>query len=230
MVDLALAFYLVFVLPGIQIWKSVRKSEQPARTRMQRYIHSMRMIVLLLAALVFACWWHGHTPTELGLDMPTSGLALWCLIGAALALPAMHFWGVLQSSKMEPARRAAIEEKMRGNQSMPRTREELRVFLILSLFIGFGWEVLYRGFVTLALAPLIGTWGAVAVAAAAYGAGHGYHGPRHLLSSIGMALLFTVAYLLTDSLWWLIVVHVGLPVMGAISYYKILRQIPAKPQ
>ena len=69
------------------------------------------------------------------------------------------------------------------------------------------------------------------VAGISYGCGHGYHGARQLAASMLMALVLTAAYVLSGSLWWLIAIHVALPLMSAASYYKVLAApSPPAPQ
>ena len=230
-VDIALAFYLVIILPAQQLWQSARRKDAPRRTRTERYLSSIRQIAILLAVLVLACWRGGHTAAQLGLGVPASGAALWCLLIPLLALPLLHLVGKRQEARLDAARLAAQHEKIRSNENMPRTPAEMRVFAVLSVFIGAGWEVLYRGFLMLVLAPWLGTWGAVLVAGIAYGCGHGYHGARQLAASMLMALILTAAYVLSGSLWWLIAIHVALPLMSAASYYKVLAApSPPAPQ
>jgi membrane protease YdiL (CAAX protease family) len=73
-------------------------------------------------------------------------------------------------------------------------------------------QLLYRGFLMLVLTP-----GAVILAALAYGAGHGYKSRGQFAGSIVSAFLFTIGYVLTGSLWWLMLLHMGLPLFGLIS-------------
>lgn len=80
-------------------------------------------------------------------------------------------------------------------------------------FIGIGWELLYRGFLLLALAPWLGTWGAVVLAAVAYGAAQGYKSPGQL----------------TGSLWWLMLLHVAMPLTAPLYYFKMMRDEAAVP-
>jgi membrane protease YdiL (CAAX protease family) len=226
MIDLALAFYLVLVLPSQQLWRSIHKSDKPKRSRAQRYLATIRSIGVTLIALVAACWWSGHTASDLGLGVPASGAALWCLLIPILGLPLLHYAGKAREAKMPPEKVAEMYEQVRASDALPRTSGELKLFVVTTLFIGGGWELLYRGFLTLVLTPLVGTWGAVLIAGVAYGAGHGYSNPKQLTLSIVSAILFSVGYVLTGSLWWLIVIHIGIPLMGAISCYKILNQQP----
>ena len=222
MIDIALALYLVFLLPAYQIWKSVHRKEARPRTRSERYLSSIRQIAILLAVLLLACWWHGHAAASLGLALPSSGLALWTLLIPLILLPLMHFIGKRQERKLDAAALAAHQDKIRKNDNIPRTPAEMRLFVVLSFFMGGGWELLYRGFLIMVLSPWLGTWGAVLVSGMSYGCGHGYHGPKQMVASMGMALVLSVAYVLTGSLWWLIIIHIGMPWMGGAAYYKVL--------
>lgn len=228
LLDPALAFYLVLILPGMHLWRSLRPADGPKRPRPQRYLATIRQIALLLLALALVCWWGGHSLPELGLGMPST-VGLWALAAALAILLALHYYGSRQMHKMDPAKRAEAIEKIRHEEGMPRTPEELRLFMLLALCIGAGWELLYRGFLVMALTPWIGIWGAAAVAAVAYGAAHGYRNARQFIGSIAMSLLFTVGYVLTQSLWWLMLLHVGLPLMTAISHLKIRNEETAEP-
>jgi membrane protease YdiL (CAAX protease family) len=224
----ALALYLVLILPGMQLWRSLRPSTGPKRPRPQRYLSSIREIVLLLLALAVVCWWSGYPPAALGLAAP-AGIGLWLLAATAVALLVLYYFGAMRTHKMKPDKRAEAVEKIRHEEGMPRTPEEMRLFAVLVLCIGGGWEVLYRGFLTLALTPWIGVWGAVVVAAVAYGVAHGYQNPKQLILSIVMALLFTTGYVLTNSLWWLMLLHAGLPLITAVSHLKIRSGEAAMP-
>jgi len=229
MIDIALAFYLVFILPGLQLWRSARPTDGPKRPRALRYLSTIREIALLLLVLAAVCWWGGHAPSALGLAAPVSAAARWSLAAAAAVVPVLYFVGKLMEHTMDPAKRAAAEEQILASDRFPRTPAELRLFVVLSLFVGIGWELLYRGFLMLALAPLIGTWGAVVLAAVAYGAAHGYENPRQLANSIASALLFTVGYVLTGSLWWLMLIHIAIPLSIPLYYYKMMRDQKVHP-
>jgi membrane protease YdiL (CAAX protease family) len=223
MIDLALAFYLVLASPAAQLWCSIRQRGAPPRPRTRRYLNTIRTIGLALTALLAACWFNGYTPHDLGLDLPRSGAALWCLLIPAIALPALY---AATRTKTTPEKAAKLRAQAEANDMMPRTRREFTLFLLTTLFIGAGWELLYRGFLTLVLTPYAGVWGAVVIAGLAYGAAHGYHSPGQLAGSMISALLFGAGYVLTGSLWWLIAIHIGLPLVGAISSYHILHQQP----
>ncbi|TFW15650.1 CPBP family intramembrane glutamic endopeptidase [Duganella callida] len=224
MIDLALVLYLVVILPSMRLWRSLQKSITPRRPRVQVYGTAIREIAILLVALLLASWWSGHGAADLGLAPPDSGAALWCLLIPAILLPLLHYAGKLRQRSLNPEQLAADYERLRRDESLPRTKRELNLYLVLSVFLGAGWELLYRGFLLLALTPVMGVWRTVIIAGVAYGAAHGYTSRKQIGASIVSALLFAGGYALTGSLWWLIVLHTGLPAMTAIAYYKIINQ------
>jgi membrane protease YdiL (CAAX protease family) len=91
------------------------------------------------------------------------------------------------------------------------------------VLVSLGWELLYRGFLLMLLTPVTGAATAIILAALAYGIGHGYEKPSQLIGSIVSAFLFTLAFYYTQSLWWLILLHIGLPLFGAINVVKACR-------
>ncbi|UUZ47953.1 CPBP family intramembrane metalloprotease [Massilia sp. B-10] len=93
----------------------------------------------------------------------------------------------------------------------------------MSLFIGVGWELLYRGFLMLVLPGVLGTVGAILATSIAYGVSHGYKNRGQFVGSIISAFLFTMGYVLSHSLWWLIVLHLLAPVYMGIMGYRVLK-------
>jgi membrane protease YdiL (CAAX protease family) len=223
MIELALAFYLVLILPIRHVWRSIRPDDAPKRPIAQRYLGSMRDIGILLLALLAICWWNGYSAADMGLAAPTAGAPLWCLAVAAAAMTALLIGSAIHSARMPPAK--AREALNKGAETgMPASAAELRLFLPLAVMIGGGWELLYRGFLLLVLTPYIGAWGAVAVSGLAYGAAHGYKNPKQFALSVAAALLFATGYLLSGSLWWLMVIHIVLPLSGAVSMVQLRKR------
>ncbi len=205
--DLALAFALVIALPVFRLWTNRPRLKTP--TRAVKFLRSIALIAILLALLVADWIAAGRTASALGFDWPigTYGLA-----GLAFAVILTLLLAV--SARSLPSRRNP--EAFKG---MPRTKDELRLFLVLAFGIGCGWEILYRGFLLWALAPRLGMLPAVAVAALAYGFAQGYTNARQMTASIVSAFGFTIAFALTQSLWWLMLLHTAFAVQGGWVAY-----------
>jgi membrane protease YdiL (CAAX protease family) len=215
----ALATSLLVALPVSQIWKSRRRDAAPdtALRRISKYLRSMAEIVLLLGALLFCAWHGGWSATDLGLEFPLSSSGKWGVLFALMLLPGLQLAAVLTERRHNEAQRIALALKLEEHKFLPRTAKEFWIFALLALCMGAGWELLYRSFLLHVLVPEIGSGWAIVLSALAYGLAHGYQNPKQLIGSLVSALLFAIGYAATHSLWWLMVIHVGLPLLGARS-------------
>lgn len=207
MLDIALLSLLVVIVPAQALWKSLTERDRAPEPRSLKYGRSL-VKVLGLLALLSADWIvNQRTAAALGLSMPPS-MAGW--IGLAIAIVALATVGTMSRLK-SPSQ--ATEEATRS--ILPQSPKERQLFLVFTLVIGSGWELLYRGYLLWVLEPRIGTIAAVILAAAAYGVAHGYKDARMFAGSLVAAFVFMIGYALTRSLWWLMLLHTGLPLIGA---------------
>ena len=213
MLNILLASYLLLVSPALNLWRSLRpKSNNPPRPLMRRYWSMSWPVLVLLAVLWTGSWQAGYTLREIGFDLPLSGAGIWGLCFAVLLLGGLSVAGSVVERRKSPEARAADERKLLDSPfPWPRNGGETLAFVISVSLMTTAWEILYRGFVLLLLAPGTGMPLAIAISALAYGVGHGYTNPKQLIASIVSAFVFTIAYAMTHSLWWLIVIHAGLP-------------------
>jgi membrane protease YdiL (CAAX protease family) len=212
MLDIALLICLLLIVPGWQIWRSRTEANRPPESRSTRYRRAI-LVALALAALLAADWLVARRPiAALGLDWPIARAGLIGLAISIVLLVALAATARLKSQPADPERAAKAEDA--ASALHPETQGELRLFLLFVPIAGVMWELLYRGFLLWALAPHLGTVGAVVVAAVAYGLAHGVKSARLVAASLASAFAFTIGYALTGSLWWLIVLHVALPLFG----------------
>lgn len=203
--DYLLAAVLIVVLPGTMLGRSlVQRGKPPGGDRIRRYRRTIALVGTPLLALAALWLVDGRTAATLGLGMPDR-VAVVLIVVAALLIGALTLVGPRAKRPVSPKRHAEAAALM------PVGGQETAWFLAFAIAVGAGWEVLYRGYLWWALAPAIGGVGAVAVMAVSYGVAHGYRSVGALVGSIVSALLFAGGYALTGSLWWLIVIHVGLP-------------------
>ncbi|QOY96125.1 CPBP family intramembrane metalloprotease [Massilia sp. UMI-21] len=213
MLNNLLALFLLLVFPALNLWRSLRpKKDRPPRPLLRRYWTMSWHSLALLGLLWVGAWQAGYTPRQLGFDLPLSRAGAWGLAGAVLLLAGLVVAGKLIERRKTPQARAEDERKMlNASMPWPRNRAEALAFGASMLVMTAGWEVLYRGFLLLLLTPLTGLPLAVIASALAYGIGHGYTSPKQLAASVISAFIFTIAYAWTQSLWWLILIHIGLP-------------------
>ena len=225
MLNSLLAVYLLLIAPALNMWRSLRpKSDKPPRTSMLRYWSMSWQVMVMLGVLWVGSWQAGYTARDLGFDIPLSNAGAWGLGFAVLLLSGLSVIGSIIERRYTPEARAANERKLLDSPfPWPRTGVETAAFAVSMSLMTAGWEILYRGFILLLLTPSIGLPIAITVSALAYGIAHGYNSPKQLIASIVSAFVFTIAYALTHSLWWLIVIHAVLPlsvVPAALRAYR----------
>ncbi|MDJ0276058.1 type II CAAX endopeptidase family protein [Sphingomonas sp. 2R-10] len=211
MLDHILAILLLIVVPMRALWRS-RPGRPASSTKITRYISTIGMVTGLLALLATSWLITGRSAEALGLAAPTSTPSL---IGLGIAVVIFITLFLGRNKKPKPSQKEGIEAAQRD--LFPETPKETRLFLFLCLAVGGGWEILYRGFLLYYLPSMIGLFWAVIIAAVAYGAAHGFKNPKQFVGSIVSALVFTVAYVATSNLWWLMLIHIGVMLIGAAA-------------
>lgn len=161
-----------------------------------------------LAAAILAVWMiHGRPWAPLGLagpdTLPALGASAWVLAGVALVM-------LMRARAFGDARAlTAMRIRMRRTQGfMPRTRGELRAFIPLAVTAGVCEELVFRGFVTWYLQPIVGTVGAVAIAAALFGLSHAHLGVRGVLFTAIVGAWLGGICIMTGSLYVAMAIHV----------------------
>jgi membrane protease YdiL (CAAX protease family) len=226
MLNILLAAYLLIVSPALNLWRSLRpKSNKPPRALMLRYWSMIWQVLVLLAVLWAGSWQAGYTLRDIGFDLPLSRAGVWGLCFAVLLFGGLWVAGSVIERRKTPEARAENERKLLDSSfPWPRNGSETLAFVISMSVMTAAWEILYRGFVLLLLTPSTGMSLAIAISALAYGIGHGYTNPKQLIASIVSAFVFTIAYAVTHSLWWLIVIHAGLPLTAIPAVLRAQRR------
>ena len=211
MLDTILTVVLIVVVPGYVFLRDHLAKGKPPLALKVRYGLGLAMTLALMTLCALTWGLGGRSLATLGLDVPPSirgwiGLAIAaCLLGA--------FAFLALSGKVRPP----SGESDAASALMPKTPSERRLAIVFFIGLGVSWEVLYRGYLLWALTPHIGLIGAIVVAALAYGLAHGFKGWRQLGASLVVALVFTIAYAVAGSLWWLMIIHAGLPLVALLA-------------
>lgn len=232
MLDLIFASYLLFLLPGWQLWKSLKKKNKDAPLdggmSPERLARNLVFILTPLAVLAVVMFLTGRTPATLGLDIPVSTYGQWGLLFVGILMTVPFVWSAIADRKKDQQKKDEEFAQLEALGGVPKSGAELRGYVLLIFCLGTGWELLYRGYLMLVLPPVTGVAGAVILSALAYGIGHGYKSRNQFIGSIVSAFLFTLAYVWTKSLWWLMLLHVYLPLFGVLSGYFMLRKRTAQ--
>ena len=195
------------------LWRSLGTRGRPPEPKVRRYTRSIVIAAVLDGLLALQWASAGRSLRELGLEAPISVAGL---VGLGLAVCVLGL--MIANMVARPSPTASSGEDPAADM-LPETRAEVAIFVIFSLVVGSSWEALYRGFLIWALPPHLGLIVSIAVAAGAYGAAHGFKNAKMFVGSLVSALVFTVAFAVTRSLWWLILIHCGLPLIGALTFH-----------
>lgn len=106
-----------------------------------------------------------------------------------------------------------------GNVSalLPRDRRELKYTLALSVMAGVTEEAFFRLYLPLLIAILTGqAWIGFAASLALFGAMHRYQGRAGVLATTALGAVMTGLYLMTGSLWVVMLVHTLVDVNGLV--------------
>lgn len=210
-----LGLLLLIVLPARALLHSRRGPSK--RSLASRYARTTVEIAVLLSALMLVAFLTGLTAEDLGLAWPPPRAGQIGLVITALIIGGLATAVLLMHGRRSPREQQALAE-------LPRGRRDTGLYLLFALTAGFGWELLYRGFLLWWLTPLIGLAGAVAAASIAYGLAHGWKSLGNGLGAIGSAFLFAIAFAATGSLWWLIALHIGLPLIALLAGWRVRHQ------
>jgi membrane protease YdiL (CAAX protease family) len=216
---LALAFPLfakLVVFPGLLA--GLERGVPDARS--STYLMTIAIQWGLVALLAFVWWRLGRGAASLGLSMPRG----WRL-AVAVALPAVAVaLTVLQSQAL--AARPELLEQARAEAGnlvglLPHTPRELRLFIALAITAGVCEELLYRGFLVGYAARFMHPIAAVLVTAAVFGFGHLYQGIDGVIQTGIAGLIAGAMYLVTRSIWPLMLVHAIVDIGGGWVGYRI---------
>jgi membrane protease YdiL (CAAX protease family) len=217
MLDLLLASLLLIGMPIYALLRGYSTRHATVGKRM-RYRKSMAIIAIFLMILSVDWVFSSRGFTQLGLAAPTTRPAIaGCLVALFVAI--IFFLVLITKCNVQKA----AQPDDQADSILPASRDELRSFVIFAIAAGFGWEVLYRGFLLFWLSPIIGIVPGVAASSIAYGLSHGCKTVTQTTASVVSALLFTVGYAATGSLWWLIILHIALPLVATLTPSRIKR-------
>ena len=214
MLDFLLASLLLFGMPVYALLRGYATRHAPLDRR-KSYRRSIAIVAIFLTILCVDWVCNSRGFRQLGLAAPTTYSAIIGLV--AMCVVIALFLALITKSTVQKTAKGDDE----ANTILPESRDELRLFVVFTLVVGFGWEVLYRGFLLFWLSPIIGLVAAVVASSISYGLSHSCKTMKRTMGSLASALLFTTGYAVTGSLWWLIILHIALPLLTALPAWRI---------
>ncbi len=178
------------------------------RPQVRRSVYRQAIAIQWALAFVTLALWAAFRREWEGLGLvPRLG---WGLAGVLVGMLAAGL-AVLRQRRQALADDDALA-RLRGRMGrlelmLPHTREELALFLKLSLTAGICEELLYRGYLIWYLSHWLPIYPAAALASLLFGIGHLYQGWRGVLTTGFVGAFLSAVYLLTGSLYAGIVFH-----------------------
>jgi membrane protease YdiL (CAAX protease family) len=230
-IDAVFALLLIVVASILEyryFWPRFRAdidAERPgARTRGYRRGFAAQWVFTLAALAIWAT--RHRSWSVLGLTLPGGwrlvlGIAL-VVLGVGFA--ALQLWSV---ARLPAARRVAARPKLgRVAFILPRTGEDHRWFVALSITAGFCEELLYRGYLPWIFAPWLGRAGAMAAVVLIFGISHIYQGWRGAIKATLAGAVLAAMVLSTGSLIPAMIVHALIDISGGTVGYWLFREYP----
>jgi membrane protease YdiL (CAAX protease family) len=174
-----------------------------------------------LVAGVVALWLAGGRPWDallLGAPRPLG-------LGAGLALAIAYIVLALVQRRAilsRPALRSRARAQLGDLEALvPRTPAERRLWPLAAVTAGICEEVLFRGYLLAFIAHFAGIIAAVVASSLLFGVYHAYYGPRGILKTGTLGLIFAVIALWSNSLIPVIVLHAAIDLLSGDLAYEL---------
>jgi membrane protease YdiL (CAAX protease family) len=203
---------------GVPLWdryetRALKQARHPD-VKLHSYQRSVAVLwaltIVLLLSVPFERLVYPQGAERLAELLPAPEAASPITVGMLVGMLAGTVVPVIAVRKSAEARRRVMKQFEPLAFFLPTTRIERRWFAALSVSAGICEEILYRGFLIAyfaALFPGLALPGAILLAAAVFGAAHGYQGIRGVFLTGFIALIFTVLFYISGSLWLPMLVH-----------------------
>lgn len=225
-VDLALLVVVAVAIPALSARKGRALAAIPASERShKRSYWTVIVRNLALDLLVVGLWISTGRPlAALGFDHP---VGLGGRIGFAIAVIVGVFYTYAAVFKRRSSEQLAAAQQALQRQNvdrvLPHSGRETALFICMALIASPSEELLYRGYLFWLFTPATGLVGAVALSSAIFGIGHAYLGRVGIVRTTLIGLGFAIAYALTGSLWWLMIAHTFINLIGLAIQRRLLR-------
>lgn len=119
-----------------------------------------------------------------------------------------------------------VKEKLKNAYYyLPKTDNELKWFLFLSVSAGICEEIMFRLFLFEFLKEIVNLIIALVLTNLIFSITHIGSGKNNLISSFILGLLFSMIYFFTENIWMAILLHISIDINAGILGYRINRTI-----
>ena len=201
---------LAIAVPLLGIWDFRRLLRWTAEGRADARLKTYNWILAIEWGLTLGL---GALWVASGRDLGTIGLVpdyygwRWLAVGIGAAASLFMLWQLYSG-----IRNPLELKKLRGQMGelgalAPSTDTEMRTFSMVSVTAGICEEIVYRGMLMGALAPVLGLWPAVALSSVVFGMGHMYQGMTGIVKTTLVGLFMALLTVFSGSLLVAIVLH-----------------------
>ncbi len=232
-IDHLIMFILGVVLP-LRSWQSAQAGDLQAmrfdfRSKRMLY-YSNGGILWVLALVVVGVWWFSdRSLSELGLAFTPWNFSFlgWSILGI---FGALYFSDLFLEVGSQRGRKQTSEEMRRDLSFLPTNWGEYGHYMFLAISAGVCEEIVFRGYfiryfqVVLGQEHLLVVGLSLLLPAIIFGISHLYQGWGAVVKIVSMALMFGAFFVLTGTLWPLIVFHASIDLLGGlVSVYLVGR-------
>ncbi|MCA8914903.1 MAG: CPBP family intramembrane metalloprotease [Planctomycetes bacterium] len=187
------------------------------RIRPRFYVEAMALQWVLGFIAVGHALFGDLQPAQLGLSLEVSQLPELAM-GAVAAAGLLGFIAFQRVGiRKHPEGRELVRKAIaKYDWIIPRTRNQKRIWLLVSLHAGIGEELFFRGFLLAALNSYLPLWAAAVVAVVMFGFAHTYQGVKGVISTAAVGSVLMVLYLVTGSLWVPMLAHAVYDIQGGL--------------
>ena len=218
---------LVLALPacGILMYRrlSMLPADSPGRAKLSIYLVIIALEWVLVGALCFVASRHALNMADLGERVGPVRRTLAMSAGLLILLALLSFQNIRK------IRIAAVEELekdlRRLKRFLPQSTVETAVFMVMALTAGICEELLYRGWLVNFIAVLThSAWAGVAIGGVLFGLAHAYQGPKGIMATGVLGLVFGAIFVLSGSLFPGQILHAAIDaVNGLVGAYALKR-------
>lgn len=228
-VGILLAIILVWpIYSYINIKKyPVEKIRHDPNLRLDSYNKSLLHLWALAGAILLVWFWAERPLEALGfrhsVNWPTLGA--WAFAALGIFFSAFQLYQVRTNAEARKKIGAQLREV--GEMTsllMPRTNKEHRRAMLLGITAGITEEIIFRGYMIWALALFMPLWAAGLMSICIFGGLHMYQERAGLIQVMLFAVVATLMYLASDSLWPVIVLHVGVDILSISLGRRVSRE------
>jgi uncharacterized protein len=209
---LVVLFAIIIPLNG---WRNYPKFLAALRTEpaamVRRAVYIGNIIALLALTLVVLLWWFYKQRAFSGLGLIWSPVPAFTtattIVSAVVTLSFLLLDRIARSVKRRPSLKWKLSTTP---ELLPRTSQELRLFLFMSLCAGICEEILFRGYLIWYLGTILNTHMAVVLSSVIFGFGHAYQGLKGIFIITPIGLIFAMLYLWSGSIWVPVILHIAI--------------------